>query len=274
MPFAVNGACSIYYETFGDPADPALLLINGMTSQCIFYPVEWCEMFVAAGLFVVRMDNRDVGLSSDCAGVDYRLQDMALDCVAVLDACGVDRAHIHGLSLGGMIAQTIAIEHPDRVLTLTSVMSSSGEDEYRRSDPAVERLLTLPSPTSPDEYVSQHILGLRAYGSPAFADEDRWRHDAELAVQRSFRPDGPGRQYLAARASGSRADGLRGLRIPTLVMHGSHDALIYPLAGRRTASLVPGSRFVLLNGMGHDYPPQMWPIWTDHVLRHVGRQAP
>jgi pimeloyl-ACP methyl ester carboxylesterase len=131
MPFAVNGACSIYYETFGAPADPALLLINGMTSQCIFYPVEWCEMFVAAGLFVIRMDNRDVGLSSDCAGVDYTLQDMALDCVAVLDACGVDRAHIHGLSLGGMIAQTIAIAHPERVLTLTSVMSSSGEDEYR-----------------------------------------------------------------------------------------------------------------------------------------------
>ncbi len=271
MPYANNGSCSSYYETFGNPTDPALLLVNGMTSQCTFYPVEWCEMFVAGGLFVIRMDNRDVGLSSDCEGIAYSLSDMAADCIAVLDACGVARAHLHGLSLGGMIVQTVAIEHPDRVLSLTSVMSSSGENEYRRTDPAVISLLDVPSPSTPDEYIQQHIEGLRAYGSPAFADETRWRADATAAVQRSFRPDGPGRQFSAARSSGSRADGLRKLRIPTLVMHGSHDTLIYPIGGRRTAALIPGARFVMLNGMGHDYPPQMWRQWTDFVLAHIAR---
>ena len=269
MPYAANEACSLYYETFGDPADPALLLINGMTSQCIFYPEEWCELFVATGLFVIRMDNRDVGLSSDCAGVSYSLAEMAHDCVAVLDACNVGRAHVHGLSLGGMIAQTLAINHPDRVLSLTSVMSSSGENEYRKSDPAVQRLLNQPSPTTPDQYIDQHIEGLRAYGSPKFADENRWRRDATAAVERSFRPDGPARQYRAAIASGSRETGLRALRIPTLVMHGSHDALIYPVAGRRTAALVRGARFVLLDGLGHDYPPQMWNLWTGLVSAHI-----
>jgi pimeloyl-ACP methyl ester carboxylesterase len=273
MPYAVNGQCSLYYETFGDPANSTLLLINGMTSQCIFYPIEWCELFAGGGLHVIRMDNRDVGLSSDCTGIEYRLTDMASDCCAVLDACNVAAAHIHGLSLGGMIAQTLAIMHPQRVLSLTSVMSSTGEPEYRRSDPAVSALLTAPSPTTPQEYIDQHVAGLRAYGSPAFADENRWVKDATAAVERSFRPDGPSRQFAAAVASGSREVGLRSLRVPTLVMHGSHDTLIYPLAGRRTAALIPGARFVLLNGLGHDYPPQMWPLWTATVLDHIERAS-
>lgn len=269
MPFAVNGPCSVFYETFGDPADPALLLVNGMTSQCTFYPIEWCERFVSAGLFVVRMDNRDVGLSTDCEGVGYTLDDMAQDCFAVLDACDVAAAHVHGLSLGGSIVQTMAIARPDRILSLTSVMSSSGEEAFRRTNPAVEQLLNVPSPSTPAEYIAQHIDGLRAYGSPEFADEERWHHDALQAVERSFRPLGPGRQYLAARASGSREAALRVLDVPTLVMHGSHDTLIHPMAGRRTAALIPGARFVLLNGMGHDYPPQMWAEWTRHVVDHI-----
>lgn len=277
MPFAHNGDCEIYYESFGDPADPALLLINGMTSQCIFYAEPWCRKFVDRGFFVIRFDNRDVGLSTSFAGArldpatgsPYTLSDMAADAVAVLDAVGVARAHIHGLSLGGMIAQTIAIEHPERVVTLTSVMSTSGEDEYRRAAPEAQALLTAPAPATPAQYVEQHIEGLRVYGSPAFADESRWRADAEAAVARSFRPDGPGRQFLASRASGSRADGLRRLRVPTLVIHGSHDTLIDPVGGRRTAELIPGAQLVIIEGMGHDYPPALWDRWCDLVAAHA-----
>jgi pimeloyl-ACP methyl ester carboxylesterase len=270
MAFARNGNTELFYETFGSPDDPALLLINGMTSQCIFYPVPWCELFVAAGLFVIRMDNRDVGLSSDCTGAEYSLSDMAADCISVLDAVGIAQSHVHGLSLGGMIAQTMALEHRTRVMSLISVMSSTGEEEYRRSSPEVLELLTAPSPKSPHHYVDQHIEGLRAYGSPAFADEARWRRDAEEAVARSFRPNGPSRQYRAARRSGSRADQLRSLDVPTLVIHGTHDTLIHPIAGQRTAELIPGATFELIDGLGHDYPPQLWPVWTNLVVGHIG----
>ena len=126
MAIARNGDVELYYEAFGDPADPTLLLVNGLGSQCINFPAEWCEMFVARGYQVVRFDNRDVGLSSKLEGVDYALADMASDALAVLDAIGVDRAHVMGLSMGGMIVQRLAIDHADRLLSMTSVMSRTG----------------------------------------------------------------------------------------------------------------------------------------------------
>ncbi len=269
MSFARNGNVELFYEVFGNPTDPALLLINGNTSQCIFYPEAWCQLFVDAGLFVIRMDNRDVGLSTDCIGIEYTLSDMAADCVAVLDALNIAAAHIHGLSLGGLIAQTIAIEHRQRVLTLTSVMSSTGEDSFRRTAPEVMQVLLAPPPATPQDYIEQHIEGLRAYGSPQFADEERWRKDATEAAVRSFRPAGPGRQFDAAKRSASRVEALRQLTVPTLVLHGSHDTLIDPIAGRRTAELIPGATFVLIDGMGHDYPPQLWERWTGLVVGHI-----
>ena len=239
---AHNGACAVHYDTFGDPAQPTLLLVNGLGSQCINYADEWCAMFAAEGLQVVRYDNRDVGLSSkfddaptDAGGAAYRVSDMVADGIAVLDALGVAKAHVMGLSMGGMIAQNMAILHPDRLLTMTSVMSSTGEAEYRKSTPRAAELLTAAGATDRDGYVQQWVDGLREWGSPEFADEARWRE----------------------------------VTVPTLVMHGDKDTLIDQVGGRRTAELIPGARFELIEGMGHDYPPQLWRQWTDLVVGHI-----
>jgi pimeloyl-ACP methyl ester carboxylesterase len=280
MPFASHGGCSVYYDTFGDPSNPTLLMVNGLGSQCINYADAWCEMFAVHDLHVVRYDNRDVGLSTkfDDAptgehGEAYRISDMAGDGFAVLDALGIERAHVIGLSMGGMIVQTMAIEHPERVISMTSVMSSTGESDYMKSTPRAAQLLTAPPATDREGYIQNWIDGQKEWGSPAFADEERWRADAARAFDRSFHPSGSGRQYLAIRASGDRTAGLRALTVPTLVMHGGCDTLIDQIGGRRTAELVPGARFELIEGMGHDYPPQLWRTWVDLVVGHVQSHA-
>ncbi len=273
MPNTSNGSVQIHYNVFGDASHPTLLMVNGLGSQCINYQDEWCEMFAAEGLQVVRFDNRDVGLSSHLPGVEYTLSDMAADAIAVLDAIGVERAHVMGLSMGGMIVQTMAIEHPHRLLTMTSVMSTTGEPEYRKSTPRAFELLTAPGATSKEEYLDNAVAGLREWGSPEFADEARWRADAERAYDRSFDPAGVGRQYMAVVASGSRAEALRHVAAPTLVMHGDRDTLILPIGGERTAELIPGARYEVIAGMGHDYPPQMWPRWVELIVGHIRQHA-
>jgi pimeloyl-ACP methyl ester carboxylesterase len=274
---AANGACELHYDAFGDPTDPTLLLVNGLGSQCINYKDAWCEMFADRGLQVIRFDNRDVGLSTSFpdaptndVGAAYTVHDMSDDALAVLDANGVERAHVMGLSMGGMIVQTMAIEHPERVLSMTSVMSTTGEPDYMKSSPEAYDLLTAPPPTDRESAIERHVAGLRVYGSPApHADEARWREDAAAAFDRAFTPDGTRRQFMAVGASGSRADGLRQLTVPTLVMHGSADTLIDPIGGRRTAELIPGARLELIEGMGHDYPPGLWERWVDLVVGHA-----
>jgi pimeloyl-ACP methyl ester carboxylesterase len=276
MATAHNGTCEIHYETFGDSSDPALLLVNGLGSQSVNYHEDWCAMFAATGLFVIRFDNRDVGLSTSFEGAPvgehgeaYLLSDMADDAIAVLDAEGIERAHVMGLSMGGMIVQTLAIEHPDRLLTMTSVMSRTGEADSGQSSPEAFAHLTGPPATDRESAVQNHMAGLRVWGSPEFADEARWRRDAERAFDRSFTPSGTGRQFMAVGASGSRADALRNVTVPTLVLHGDKDTLIDQSGGRRTAELIPGARFELIEGMGHDYPPQLWPRWTQLVSEFV-----
>ena len=276
MTDAHNGNCTIYYETFGNPDDPALLLVNGLGSQCINYPEAWCEMFAAAGLFVIRFDNRDMGLSTHftdapvgAGGECYTLSDMAADGIAVLDDLGIIAAHVMGLSMGGMIAQTMAIEHPACVLTLTSVMSSSGEPEFGPPTPRALALLTGPQATDEASYIQGWIDGLEEWGSPEFFDRDRWTADAKRAYARCFDPAGTTRQFMGVRASGDRVDGLRALDVATLVIHGDQDHLIGPDAGRRVAELVPGARFELIEGMGHDYPPQLWERWVGLVTTHA-----
>jgi pimeloyl-ACP methyl ester carboxylesterase len=274
MPYATNGSCSIFYETFGAPDDPTLLMVNGLGSQCINYHEDWCAMFVGAGFHVIRFDNRDVGLSThftdaplDELGAAYRVTDMADDAVAVLDAVGVDRAHVMGLSMGGMIVQHLAIHHRDRLLSMVSVMSRTGEPEYGQSTPEALASLTAPPATDRESAVQLHIAGLRIWGSPAFADEQRWRRDAERAVDRSFDPAGVGRQFFAVGASAGWAAHLPEVTTPTLVMHGTADTLIDISGGRRTAELIPGAEFVAIEGMGHDYPPELWQRWVDEVAR-------
>ncbi|MFM2073635.1 MAG: hypothetical protein RLZZ623_3899 [Actinomycetota bacterium] len=272
MSIAHNGTCEIHYDTFGSADHPALLMVNGLGSQCINYDEHWCAMFADTGLYVIRFDNRDVGLSSSYAdapvgahGEAYLIGDMARDAIAVLDAEGIDRAHVMGLSMGGMIVQVLAIEHPTRLRSVTSVMSTTGEPEYGQSTPEAFALLVGAPATDRESFVANTAAGMRMWGSPAFADEARWQRNAERAFDRAFTPSGTGRQFLAIRASGPRADGLRGVTVPMLVIHGDCDTLIDQSGGRRTAELVPGARFELIEGMGHDYPPQLWQRWVDLV---------
>jgi len=276
VSWARNGECELWYETFGDRSDPALLMVNGLGSQSSNYQDAWCDMFAAEGLYVIRFDNRDVGLSTSFAGAPvgeagnaYLLGDMAADAIAVLDAEGIDRAHVMGLSMGGMIVQTLAVEHPHRLLSMTSVMSATGEPEFGQSAPEAFAQLTAPPATDRESQVQRCIDGLRIWGSPEFFDEDRLRADAERSFDRAFTPDSTTRQFFAIRASAPRAHLLREVTVPTLVMHGSADTLITPSGGERTAELIPGARFVLVDGMGHDYPPQLWRWWVDEVTGFI-----
>jgi pimeloyl-ACP methyl ester carboxylesterase len=277
MSIARNGTCQLHYETFGDASNPTLLMINGLGSQSINFADDWIQMFVERGLHVIRFDNRDVGRSTwfDDApvgekGAAYLLPDMAKDAVAVLDAAGVDRAHAVGFSMGGMIVQQLAIDHADRLLTATSVMSTTGEDGHGTASKQAFALLTATPATDRESYVQSQIAGQRVWGSPEFADEERWRRVAEAAFDRAFHPSGTTRQFLAIRASGPRAEQLRSVQVPMLVIHGDKDTLIHPSGGRRTAELVPNARFELIEGMGHDYPPQLWTHLTDLIVGHIG----
>ncbi len=276
MPTAYHGDVELFFEVFGNAADPTLLLINGLGSQCINYDEEWCEKFAAEGYRVIRFDNRDTGLSSKLHERGYSLRDMAGDAAAVLDAASVERAHVMGVSMGGMIAQRLAIDHGHRLLSLTSVMSRTGESEYGQSSPEALAVLVATPAQTRDEYVDNQIAARRIYGSkPEWVDEPYLRARAGRAFDRCYCPAGVGRQMRAIMSDGDRADGLRALTVPTLVMHGDRDTLIDPSGGRRTAELIPGARYVEIEGMGHDYPVAVWDrwveTWTDFVRSGADR---
>ena len=274
MPYAPNGDVSLYYETIGDPAQPTLLLINGLGSQCINFKTEWCQMFVDAGFFVIRFDNRDVGLSSKLAGQpQYTLSDMAADALAVLDDAGVGRAHVLGVSMGGMIVQKLAIDHPGRLLSITSVMSTTGDPDVGQPTPEAMAALTTPAPADRDGAIAQYVANNRIYGSPAEFDEERLKANAAAAYDRAHYPEGVRRQFLAVGSDGSRAAALGGVRVPALVLHGDQDRLIDISGGRRTAEVIPGARFVALEGMGHDYPPAYWGSIVADVAAHAASAA-
>ena len=206
MSTARNGDVEIYYEEFGDPGAPTLLLVNGLGSQCLNYDVAWCQLFCEEGFHVVRYDNRDVGLSTKLDGIDYALTDMANDAIAVLDAMGVDKAHVMGCSMGGMIVQRLALDHPDRLLSLTSVMSRTGEPGY--GDSSEEALAFLLAPPAPSRaaYIDRQVAALHVYGSkPEWLDDDAIRTRAAAAYDRCFCPEGIGRQMKAVTHDGSRS---------------------------------------------------------------------
>jgi pimeloyl-ACP methyl ester carboxylesterase len=258
-----NGDVEIHYEVFGSADDPTLLLVNGLGSQCINFDERWCALFVAEGYQVVRFDNRDTGLSSKLPGQSYSAADMAADGIAVLDAIGVDRAHVMGLSMGGMIVQRMAIGHPDRLRSMTSVMSSTSEPDYGQSAPEALAVLMAGPASSREEYIERHVAAQHIYGSKEeWLDDDDNRARAAAAYDRCFYPEGIGRHMAAVVGDRGRADELRTLDLPVLVLHGSQDRLIDPSGGRRTAELIPGARYEEIEGMGHDYPPPVWPTWV------------
>ena len=275
MPTASNGDVELYYETFGASVDPTLLLVNGLGSQCINYDEQWCEKFAALGVRVIRFDNRDIGLSSKLDDdASYGLREMAVDALAVLDAAGAERAHVIGLSMGGMIVQRLAIDHADRVLSMTSGMSRTGEPGFGESSPeALAVMMRKPAKTR-EEYVERQIEAHRVYGSkPEWIDEQYLRERSARAFDRCHYPAGVVRQMHAVVRDGDRSDALRRLAVPALVIHGDRDTLIDPSGGRRTAELIPGARYVEIEGMGHDYPRAIWDrwvaTWADFVQAHA-----
>jgi pimeloyl-ACP methyl ester carboxylesterase len=266
--FAQAGEIELAYETFGDPADPALLLIMGLGSQMIFWPEELCETLARRGYFVIRFDNRDVGRSTVLPGpapdvravasgevpVPYRLHDMADDAVGLLDALGIERAHVVGASLGGMIAQRVAIDHPDRVLSLASIMSTTGDPAVGRPTAAAMAVLMTAPPVDRDGYIASTIRGRGVLGTQP-PDEQRTRELAESSFDRGYHPAGTARQFAAIVATPDRTPELRELDLPVVVIHGAADPLITLSGGEATAGAIPGAELVVIEGMGHDLPP-------------------
>lgn len=270
---AHHGDVALHVETFGDPADPTLVLVNGLGSQCCNFPEDWCRRFAARGFQVVRFDNRDVGLSTKLPGVRYGLPEMAGDVVAVLDAVDVPRAHVMGLSLGGMIVQQLVIDHPQRVRTCTSVMSRTGEPGFGDSTPEALAVLLAPPASSREEHVARLVAAHDVYGSrPEWIDAEELAARAGASYDRCFDPEGVARQAHAAIGAPSRDAALAEVRLPVLVLHGDRDTLITPSGGRHTAEVIPGARYVELEGMGHDYPRVLWDrwveVWADFVADH------
>jgi pimeloyl-ACP methyl ester carboxylesterase len=289
MPRAAANGIEIEYETFGQSSDPPLLLVNGFTSQMIGWDEGFCQALADRGFYVIRFDNRDAGLTTKLDGrevdlaalmaaragngpvpeVPYTLSDMSDDGFGLLTALGIEAAHIAGASMGGMIVQTMAIEHPERVLSLTSIMSTTGEPDYFKSDPAAMQALLTPPPTERGAYIDNSATSWKLFASPRYYDEDKIRDRAARSYDRMFYPEGAARQMGAITASGSRADGLRKLRVPTLVIHGRADTLILPMGGERTAELVPAANLLLCNDMGHDVPEPLWPLIADTVASNA-----
>jgi pimeloyl-ACP methyl ester carboxylesterase len=274
MPKASNGAVEIYYETFGDPANEAVLLINGLGSQLTRWPEPFCALLTQQGLFAIRFDNRDVGLSSWLDGQSYTTDEMAADCAAVLDAVGKAQAHIVGVSMGGMIAQVFAANYPQRTLSLTSIMSSSGNPDLPPATPEAWAVLIEPAADPADEetFVAKGVRSARVIGSPAYPwDEDFIRERVISEAKRAFNPAGVGRQMAAVRAGGDRRPKLAKVTAPTIVLHGADDPLVPLEAGRDTAANIAGAELVVIPGMGHDLPPSLYQTFADTIWRAVQR---
>jgi pimeloyl-ACP methyl ester carboxylesterase len=290
MRAPVNGL-ELEYETFGDPDDPPVLLVMGLGAQMVWIHPEFCESLVDRGFFVVRFDNRDVGLSTkfapdldtgsailgllggEAVDVPYTLLDMATDTWALCDHLGLEQVHLFGISMGGMIVQQMAIDRPDRAASLTSVMSTTGDPDVGQPTPEALDALIEPSPPDRDGYVAASVESGKVLAGPEHVDLDWIAERNALAYDRCYHPDGPGHHLLALLASPSRADGLRGLDVPALVVHGELDPLVDVTGGERTAECLRGSEFLRLDGMGHDLPRYYWATVIHHVVSVAARAA-
>ncbi len=270
---AANGI-EIAYESFGSPEGRPLLLIMGLGAQLVHWDDEFCELLAGHGHHVVRFDNRDAGLSTHFhdegvpamgAPSPYLLADMAADAAGLMDALGWPAAHLAGASMGGMIAQTLAIRHPERVLSLTSIMSAPGPAIALPTEAAMAVLLAAP-PAEREAVIEQSLRTWAVLGSPGFErDEKQVARLAGLAYDRCHDPAGTARQYAAIVASGDRTEELGGVRVPALVLHGEQDQLIPVAGGLATAEAIPGARLVTYPGMGHDLPRPLWPEFAREI---------
>lgn len=284
---ALASGVELEYDSFGSPADPTLLLVMGFTAQMTGWDEGLCRMLAERGRHVVRFDNRDCGLSTKLDGVSvdlgpvleallsgapittapYTLSDMAADAVGLLDHLGVERAHVVGASMGGMIVQTMAIEHPERLWSVTSIMSTVGDVRY--GEPTAEALAALLTPPPADRQAFiDGAAGYAVWSSKRYFDLELARRKAAEAFDRSYYPQGAARQLAAIAASGDRTQALREVDLPMLVIHGLDDTLIAPSGGRRTAELVPGAQLLELEDMGHDLPEPLWPRLVEAISAH------
>ena len=276
------GEIELAYETFGSAQDPPLLLVMGLATQMIGWPDELCRMLADRGLYVIRFDNRDVGLSThldsagapdvravmggDRSGVPYGLADMADDAAGLLDVLGLDAAHVVGASMGGMIAQLMVLRHPRRVRSLTSIMSTTGDPAVGTPAEAAIGVLLAPPATDRESAVQRAVDAFRVVGSPGFEfDEAGVRERAGLAFDRAHDPAGVARQMAAVLTTPDRTADLAGVAVPTLVVHGAQDPLVGVSGGRATAAAVPGAELLVVEGMGHDLPRAVLPELADRI---------
>lgn len=288
LKIATTGV-NIEYQRLGKADAPVVLLIMGVAAQSIHWPDGFCHALMGHGLQVIRFDNRDAGLSShitdapppdlpaalkgDLKSVSYTLSDMAADAVGLLGALGIEKAHVVGASMGGQIAQTMAIEHPDRILSLTSMMSTTGNGAVGQpSMEALRELFAGPPAVTRDEVIQQSLRAIRAVGSPGYpSDEMEVAARAARAYDRFYDPIGSARQAIATIASGDRTELLRHLQVPTLVIHGLADRMCDVSGGRATADAIPGAELVLIEGMGHDLPRGLWSQLATYIASFVRR---
>jgi pimeloyl-ACP methyl ester carboxylesterase len=282
------GDIELAYETFGDPADVPVLLVMGLATQMIGWPDDFCRGLAGEGLFVVRFDNRDIGLSThldaagapdvmavlggDASSVPYGLADLADDTVGLLDALGLESAHVVGASMGGMVAQLVTIRYPERVRSLTSIMSTTGDPSVGAPAEAALALLLTPPATDRDGAVQRTVDTYRVIGSPGFEfDEAGLRDRAGLSFDRAYDPAGVARQLAAILTTQDRTTDLAKVSVPTLVIHGEQDALVNVSGGRATTAAVPGSELLVIDGMGHDLPRALWPQLTERIVGLIRR---
>lgn len=290
MPNLTANGIKIEYDTFGDPSSPPLLLIMGLGRQMIAWGEAVCDQLARQGLYVIRFDNRDVGLSSkideaelpnieevlaarqsgEKAKIPYTLDDMADDAIGLLDALGIERAHICGISMGGMIAQIMAVRYPSRVWSLVSMESGTGAPDLPPAKPEVIALLLAPRPAERDAYV-EHMLNIfrTIAGSKIPIDEQLTRRLSEQSYDRCYYPQGVARHWAAIIAAGDRTQALKSVTAPTLVIHGSEDPLVPIEHGKATAEAVPGAEVLIIEGMGHGLHYEVWPRLVNAIAAHT-----
>jgi pimeloyl-ACP methyl ester carboxylesterase len=291
MAQAKANSIHIEYETFGDPSSPPLLLIVGLSAQLIYWDEEFCKQLAQAGLYVIRFDNRDSGLSTkfEAAGLPdmsdilrklmsrqkvtppYTIDDMAADAVGLLDALKIEKAHLCGMSMGGMIAQSLAIHYPQRVRSLISIYSTTGNPQLPQPKPEVMSLLLTPPPRDRDLFIQFELDLFRALTGPRFGFDEKWiRATMGKAYDRAYYPQGTGRQLVAVMTQSNRKAALQDLKVPTLIIHGDSDPLVSVEAAKDAADAVPGAELIIMEGMGHDLPHG--PAWTQ-IAAHIIAQT-
>ena len=283
----VGGGIRLCYDTFGNPADPPLLLIMGLGTQMVAWHVDFCGKLVDEGFHVIRFDNRDIGRSTHLEGAPtptlrqllmrrppaaYRLEDMAGDTAGLLDALGIDAAHIVGASMGGMIGQTLAATRPDRVRSLASIMSTTGARRVGQPAWRVMPIFLKQAPRDREAFIDHTELLFKTIGSSGIQRDDaELREVAGMMFDRGLDPAGTSRQLAAIIASGNRAPALRHITAPTVVIHGTADRLVRPSGGRATAKAIPGAKLVKVEGMGHDLPRAAWDQIVAAIVRNAQR---